>query len=263
MCAPSNMYTTKIRKRRSRSAVLLVLAIFIISSVSAQETKDIIHPIKKTRISKFQYDVFSYVSGSTYKCMGFDMNNSNIFNKPSQPISTQAGFGFNGYINKRGAMGLKLGVGYKHEWISNDAGLFGNNGVNAHWLNTDLNFTALWFIVGISSDVFLGSQLVNKDNFSFEGFNQNCFNRFSYYTYFAVSLRFTRFIAEMRASSYSKPHIDPDKLAYYNFISAYVRPLFLEFRLYYRIYTTGNRLKSPLPFDKDIIQSYLPFTDKD
>lgn len=240
------MYTIKTKIRPFPSVVFVLLILLTSSSLTAQEKMDVIEPIGKTDLVRTQHDLFAYASGSVRDmALAFMTATNGLYNKTTYPYSTLFGFGISDYINRKGVVGLNVGLGYTHERIASDAGFFGNNGVYAHWLNFDASVSAFWFSLGMTSDVFLGSRLVNIDNFSFEGINEKCFNSISFATYLSFQLRFTNLKIEGKIGSYLVPHLDPDKLAYYNFLSTHVDSFYYSINLYYRIFTTGDRKKSP------------------
>lgn len=246
MFAPSNMYTTKTKIRPSSSVVIVLLFLLFSSSLIAQEKMDVVKPIGKTDLVQTQHDLFAYASGSVRDmALTFLAATNNLYNKTTHPYSTTFGFGVNDFISRKGVVGLNVGLGYTHERIAPNAGFFGNNGVYAHWLNIDANVSALWFSLGMTSDVFLGSRLVNIDNFSFEGINDNCFKSISFATYLSIQLRFTNLKVEAKLGSYLVPHLNPDKLAYYNFLSTHVDSFYYSIHIHYRLFTTGDRKKSP------------------
>ena len=246
MCEPSNTFTMTTTKIQPFSTVVTALLIMLFcSSLTAQEKMGVIEPLKKSRVKRFQYDMFAYASRVYNEAMTLIVINNNLYNKGYYSYSSHFSFGLNGFVSLRGSTGANLCIGYTHERIAEDKGLFGNNGVNANWLNADLSFSAYWFSAGMYFDVFLGSQINNEDSFSYEGINENCFNSFSSCPYLAASLRLTKLKVETRVGWYLKPHINPDKIAYYNLLDTRVSPLVYEIRLYYRLFTTGNRKQSP------------------
>lgn len=250
MCAPLNTYIIKTKKRPFLSIVLALIALLVSSSVTAQDKLDIIKPTKKTHLMKMQHDVFVYASGSFEECLSFIIPNTGLYSMGAYPISTCISLGLCDFINFSDLVGANLSVGYMHERIANKISLWGNNGVYANWLNADISCSLSLYIfscsAGLSADVFLGSRLVNNDNFSFESLNKNCFNTFALSSYFAFFANFKKLKFELRFGAYYlKPRIDPNKLANYTFISNHVGKLSIGIRLFYSIFTTGNQLKSP------------------
>lgn len=201
--------------------------------------------LKQTQLNDFQYDFFANASRGYNKAMTLIVINNNLYNKGYYSYSSNYNIGLNGFVNIGGVVGASFGLGYTHERIAEDKGLFGNNGVNANWLNTDIGVTLFWFSAGMCFDVFLGSQVINKDNFYYEGVNENCFNRISSNIYISMLTRLTKLKFEGRLGFYLSPHIDSNKIAYYNMLTSYVAPTYFEIRVSYRIYTTGDRKKSP------------------
>lgn len=246
MCVPLNTYISK-WENHNPAVILLALFTFLFSSTAiAQEKADVIKPIFKTDIRQPQHDLFVYTSGSINDmAITFVMDDNGLYNKNSHPNSTNFGIGFSDYISHKGKIGMNIGLGYIHERIAQDKGFWDNNGIYANWLNADANISLVWFSAGVISDIFLGSRLVNKDNFSFEGINDNCFNSISFATYLSFHFRFTNLKIEGRAGTYLIPHLNPNKLTYYNFVPTYVDSSYFEIKLYYRLFTTGNRKKSP------------------
>ena len=255
MCALSNMYTTRTRKRPLLSVVIALIALLVSSSVTAQEKLDIIKPTKKTQLINLQHDLFIYTSGIIGDdCVSFAIPNNGLFNMGSKRHSTSTctSIGLCDFINIDRVKGMNICVGYTRERIAHNISLWGANGVYANWLSADLGISFIFFPLslsaGFSSDLYLGSRLVNKDNFSYEGLNKKCFNTFSFSSYLAGYLELRKFKFEIRLGFYLKPRIDPNRLAYYSFISSYVGNINAGIRLYYNIFTTGNKLKSPYLF---------------
>lgn len=244
------MYTIETDKHLFFSTVIILLISFIGSSAAAQEKMDVIQPLEKRELMMFQNDLFFYISGSWFdETITFVAVPNNLYNKGEFVSTTSASIGLSDYINYKGLLGANISIGYTHERIAQKIGLLGDNGINANWLNADLGISFIWVMgglsIGIGSDIFLGSRVVNNDNFSYEGINDRCFNSFSSYTYLAGFMRFTRLKVEGRMGTYLNPHFDTNKLAYYNFIPTYVFPIYFNIGVYYRIFTNGNRMRSP------------------
>lgn len=249
MFAPLNTYITKTKGKALPCGLLVIMATMLCNVVPAQG-KFSIKPLTKTDNRRFQYDLFVYAAGgwNTSSAMMLSIYNTNLYNKGIFTDAANAKIGLNGYLNYKSYLGAGFDVGLTHERFSHDKGLFGNNGIYTGWLNADLSFTLLCVSAGINFDFFLGSRTVNKDNFSYEGLPSQCFNKFSCSTYVSLVSSFRKFKLEIRYTSYLIPHINADKVAYYNFMKSYVRTSYLELRVYFRIFTSGNRMTAPERF---------------
>lgn len=253
MYAPSNtfitigLFTQKIEKRPLLSCIAAVLlSLLINSSAIAQDYTASTNPLKKTLSRKIQYDISTYASrGYDDEAIFLDVINNNLYNKRMYSKSTHACVGLNGFINIKNEFGANLAIGYTRERIAEDRGLIGSNGVYSNWLNTDIKLSLLGFSVGVCYDVFLSGVVKNNDSFSYEGFNERCFNKNSTCIYVALSMRLSRLIIETRYGFYEKPHYNANEIAYYNFVNTSVSSSYYEIRAYYRFYTSGNRKKTP------------------
>lgn len=248
MFAPSNTFITKSKKLPFLCLMSVLLALFVSNSAIAQE-KTYVEPLKNTHLSRLQYDMFAYVSrGYDDDALFLLVLNNNLYNKRMYSKSTHACIGLNEFINIQNNFGANIALGYTRERIAEDKGLLGNNGVYTNWLNTDINLSFLGLSAGMCFDVFLGSQVINKDNFSYEGINENCFNKYSTCFYLSTSIQLSRLKVETRYGVYGKSHINANKIAYYNFLATLDSSSYYEIRVYYRFYTSGNRKKSPFDF---------------
>lgn len=243
MFAQSNTYITGGKRKPHCFSVLFLLLVYV-SNYAIAQNRITIRPLQKTPLTGFQYDLYAYASRGSNKALTIVTPN-NQFNMNMNSKSTHANIGLNGYINLKNYMGANIGISYTHERIAQDYGLFGDKGVYANWLNADFNLSILCFSFGTCLDFFLGSHVVNNDSFSYEGINDQCFNNFAYCTYASLFSTFRGFKIEIRYGAYLRPRINPDKIAYYNFLTSYVDSDYFEIRIYYRIFTSGNRIKSP------------------
>ena len=246
MYALSNMYITQTKNKKNLFVLLLLLAVLFSGSLKAQN-KAVISPLQKTSLRRFQYDIYVQASGGSHQAMFLPILN-NLYNMSMYSYSTHGSLGVSGYINFKSYLGANLGINYTHERIGQNKGLFSNNGVYAGWINADISLSLFCISAGMCFDYFLGSHVVNKDSFSYEGINEHCFHRLSYCTYISFCSIFRRFKMELRTGTYLKPHLNPDKIAYYNTISSIVFADYFEFRVSYRIFTSGNRIKAPERF---------------
>ena len=225
-------------------AWMLLLTFLAGGGALAQTSKDVIKPMRHSDYLHGKIDWYVYVSGSFYDPIDFVIGNSTAYNKSSTLKETYTDLGLCGYYNFSDAIGVNVSLGYKRSRYANNIGLSGN-GMYTHWLTFDANVPILYFSGGICSDVFLGSRLKNNDNFTGEGLNEDCFNKITFCYYISIFFRMTRLKVEVRAGVHKKAHENADKIAYYNMLSNYVGNEYIDIRLSYRIYSSGNRLKSP------------------
>ena len=210
-----------------------------------------VRPLRTTTLHPMQYDIFVYAAGSAYTYGNLWTANNNT-NKNSQKVKGtyyDIGVGIEAY--KRSSTQVSFSLGYKHERFAYTKGFNNASGVNSNWLTTDLNLTWNYLGVGAKSDIFLASSIKNKDHFTYEGLYSECFNRMTFTPYFELGTKVLNFKLAARMYFNVVPMLNVDKIAYYNLHKSHLNEsgLRLEVKVNYRIFTTGQRLKSSSMFD--------------
>lgn len=240
-----SIYITR-NKSFSSHAMLIAAFLFLISVAKLNAQQMEIISIGRSRIKPVFTDIFLYVSGSREKLPLLSTSNNNGINKKdtySKYINLGTGVEI---YRKPGIFQFSSYLGYKYESLSYVKNLFTNERVDCHWVSTDIKAEVSYLGLGIKSDFFINSKVRNNDNFSYNGIYPDCFNRVSLCAYFSAQIRFTKLKFEACIGSYIVPHINPDKIAYYNLTNASVNGLYLDFRINYRIFTTGDPRNIPI-----------------
>lgn len=225
-------------------ALMLLLIFLTGGGAVAQTSNDAIKPLRESSYIHGKMDLYVYASCCYLDPIHFIIASPSAYNKARYTKMTYTDIGLCGYYNVSDNIGVDVSMGYKRSRYAYNTGLSGN-GIYAHWLTFDMNVPILYFTAGICSDVFLGSRLKNNDNFTGEGLNKDCFNKITFCYYIGAFFRTTRLKVEIRAGVHKISHENADKIAYYNMMGNYVQNEYLDIRLSYRIYSSGNRLKSP------------------
>lgn len=249
MCALLNMYIITTNVIGRRFLLIIPFIIMSIGNLNAQEKE--VQPLCKSSLNPLQSDVFLYFAGGKSKHGNLWTANNNINNKDYEMNGTFFNVGIGTEIYKTKQDKIRLGgfVGYKYEVYGYNKKLFNDSGIYSHWLSTDLNVTYSYLGAGVKSDIFLDSKIKNNDHFTYEGLYSNCFNSTTFCYYCSFNLRFTNFKFEARFGSYLKPQFNPDKISYHNLNKTHVNGLYWEFKLYYRIFSTGKVYNAPSLLD--------------
>lgn len=243
MYAQSNMYIF--------GRISIVCFIMTITLHAMAQDIEPVRPLRTTTLHPMQYDIFVYAAGSAYTYGNLWTANNNT-NKNSQKVKGtyyDIGVGIEAY--KRSSTQVSFSLGYKHERFAYTKGFNNASGVNSNWLTTDLNLTWNYLGVGAKSDIFLASSIKNKDHFTYEGLYSECFNRMTFTPYFELGTKVLNFKLAARMYFNVVPMLNVDKIAYYNLHKSHLNEsgLRLEVKVNYRIFTTGQRLKSSSMFD--------------
>lgn len=227
--------------------LLLVVFLFVsaIGNVLAQESH--IKPFSQSFINPVQAEVFAYLSGGNNSLSNLWTANNNINTSDFNLLGTRLESGIGAELYKSKFKLLHIGgyLGYKNIMYSYEKDSFNNSGLYSHWLAMDLNVGLSYLGFGVKSDVFLGSKIKNDNHFSYEGLYPDCFNPIALSLYISIYYRFTRLKCEVRFGMNLTPELDPMKLSYYNMSKTYVDGEYLEFKLSYRIFTSGKVHDAP------------------
>ena len=135
-------------------------------------------------------------------------------------------------------------AGYKYQTHNFTRQTAADAGIDAHWISLDIGpefgSAVAGVGVGVKADVLLRSHVRNSSRFVYEGIYDDCFNKLALSGYYALHYEFYRFRLEYRMGMYFIPHIDPQRVAYYNHTQTAAGGLYFEFRAYYRLFTTGK-----------------------
>lgn len=250
MSVQSNTYTTIIRMLKI-NIFLMSLFVPFAGIVHAQEVK--VKSLSHSKLHTFQYDVFLDASAgrARHGNLWTANNSASTAYKSKSVYATffSVGGSVECYSNKIRHLFMSGSVGYTNEFYGYTKQLSANNGVYASWIYGDLNLGYGYFGAGIKSDFFVHSKMKNLDNFSFEGLNNKCFNKVSFCCYASIFIRFTKIKLEARIGSYIKPHLDPQKISYYNLSKTHLDGLYFQGKVIFRIFTTGNVHKGALEID--------------
>ena len=238
------------RNKAYRCRTIFIITFLLLTYVARLNAQQLeIISVRQSIIKPVLTNIFFYVSGSRENQSSLRTSSNNVFNK-KDTYSKYIDFGTGIELYREPSIfQFFSSVGYKYESLSYDKSLFISEGVDSHWLSTDIKAEVSYLGVGIKSDFFINSKVRNSDNFSYNGIYSDCFNKVSVCGYIAAQIRFTRLKFEVRVGSYIIPHINPDKIAYYNLTKTYVNGMYLDFRINYRIFTTGNPRNSPYIFN--------------
>ena len=228
---------------------MISLLCMVISSwiADAQELK--INPIKQSRINPIITNVYLYAAGGREHHSNLWTSNNTVYsNNHVYGKYVDMGAGVEIYKEK-GLLQYCGTLGYKYQSYSYDKKLLDGYGVDTHWLSADIKAEILYVGTGFKTDFFLDAKIKNDDKFTYNGIYPECFNDISLCWYFALHLRFTRLKLEARIGTYIIPHLNANKITYHNMSKTHVDGLYFEFRLNYRIFTTGRPHNAPSVFD--------------
>lgn len=217
-----------------------MLAVFLVCTLplKAQDVKVI--PVRPSRIKPLHASVGVYAAGSRICHESLTTANNTRYNyQPTYGKYVDAGVTAE-LCRNRGIFQYIGSVGYKYNVYNYSKSMIGDSGVDSHWISTDLKAEVSYVGLGVQSDIHLFSKVRNNDYFSYNGLYPETFNSATLCWYLSGQLRFTRLKLEARVGSYIIPHLNPNKIAYYNLTDTTVNNLYFECRLSYRIFTTGR-----------------------
>lgn len=221
-----------------RATILCLMLITSSVVVSAQDS--IVNPLSKSEKKTIHTDVLLYVAGSRNRHGNMWTASNTIYmdnNIYGKYLDIGAEFDF---CRDNGTLKFCGLLGYRVETFSFDKRFFANTGIDSHFISADIKAEYLFFGAGLKSDIFLLSRAKDQGDLSYLGYNSNCFNRLSLCAYFSFIIPFSRLKLEVRVGSYVVPHLNPNKISYVNLTKSHVDGLYFEFRLSYKIFTTGN-----------------------
>lgn len=240
----SNIFTITTIKRCLFSIITFVVP-FIFPF--AQETENDIHvgDIQQSTIKRWRTDVYAFGTWSSKENRNlWTANNNTGKDKLDCYLSfIELGVGVDLYKD-RGFL-LEGNLGYSYGSLAYVRNLFPPSNVKTHWVTFDANISHTllldgMFYGGIKSSVLIGSSINNSDNYSFEGFYDDCFNRATFIPYFGFRIRFQYIKFDARIGGQVIPYLNANKIAYHNTHKTYVDGVYLEIRLGIKLFSTSN-----------------------
>ena len=226
--------------------ILLLSALLAGLAVMAQGEGVEITKVETSKVHPLFFDLNVYADAGSINCGKFwkpssSSQSESVKNKDSRMWGAFYGVGTNATLSASNVFGLNASVGYKSIRYANDWGLFGRAGVHSHWISTSLS--AQFFSIaglGLESDIFIGSRTKQTGELSFEGINENCFNRVSlqYFVEFDFTISRLNFQARLWGNSII-PQLNPTKLAYNNMERVWMmKGEIFSLRVSYQLFTT-------------------------
>lgn len=235
--------TTTIRKH----LLAIVLTVLTSTSVFAQNIGSDIHvgDIQQAKLKQWRTDVYAFGTWSSNKNGTLWTANNNTGKDKSDCYLSFIELGVGGDFYKDRGFLLEGNVGYSYGSLAYTRDLFPSSNVKTHWVTFDANLSHTllldgMFYGGVKSSVFMGSSINNTDNYSFEGFYDDCFNRATFIPYFGFRLRFQYIKFDARIGGQVVPYLNANKIAYHNMHKTHVSGLYFEIRLGVKLFSTSN-----------------------
>lgn len=156
--------------------------------------------------------------GSIYKGTFED----NVFSAISDNMATiyssfvDVGVGSEFYSTQYDQLRLGVNLGYKYERFAFDKGLFRTLGMHTHWITTDVNVSWKVLCAGAKAETLLDKRIKYDETFSYQGFNDECFNNFAASIYCGLNAKFSFIKLEFRVGYYILHQLDRNAIAYYH-----------------------------------------------
>lgn len=223
------------------------MLLIVCLNVSAQGTEDNIHiePFNTTSINKWRTDLYLSGSWHGYKDSNLWTANNNTGKDKSNCYLNFTELAIGVDLSKDHGLIFEGNVGYTYGSLAYTRALFPSSSVGSHWISFDVNVSHLAFLDGmmyggIKSSLFAGSRINNNDNYSFEGFYDDCFNSATFIPYVGFRLRFQYIKLDLRVATQVVPYLNANKIAYHNMHKTYVDGLSVELRLGVKLFSTSN-----------------------
>lgn len=227
---------------------ILFTLMLLISYVNliAQNMENTIHvdPLNASSIKKWRSDIYTFATWSGYKNGNLWTANNNTGKEKSDCYLnfTEIGAGIDFY--KDYGFLFESNIGYTYGSLAYTRSLFPESNVGSHWITLDANLSHTQlnglFYAGVKTSLFVGSEINNNDNYSFEGFYNDCFNSVTFFPYFGFRLRLQYIKIDARIGDQVVPYLNANKLAYHNMHKSYVNNLYFEVRLGVKLFSTSN-----------------------
>ncbi|MBO4906582.1 MAG: hypothetical protein J5486_06055 [Bacteroidaceae bacterium] len=231
----------------SRHNIFLTLFLTAALMFSGGTKAQNVESIQSSKLHPMMFDIYAYASGSYMTLSNLWTASTDIMNDEDM-YATYVNLGVEAEAYKYSNLRLGASLGYKYERYAYNIGFSQNEGIFTHWLTPSINvayvMSGLSYRAGLFSDIYLGSSRKTNNDLSYEGLNSNCFNRTTLAWFFSMAYQFNRIRVEGRIGSYITPQLNPDKIAYYNLHKTYVKTMFIEAKLAWRLYTTGSHYSS-------------------
>ncbi len=228
--------------------LLTLLLFFLMCAMSLQAQTDVVKPLKETKLRTVNYSLALYAGGGMMNCgelwkMGYTSEGMTLVKgSPGKMYGSYLDVGLEGEVSKYSWASLNGNIGYRHNRYGYDHGFFDRTGMISHFLATDLNVAVMdMFVVGMKSDIFLGSHTQTSGNVAYEGLNDKCFNPLSLAWYVGLSYKVNAWKLRLCYGLHIKHQLNVDKLAYYNMEKAELKAEFFELRLSYRLFTSKSK----------------------
>lgn len=239
-----NMFTTMIDRQQCIRLLYAVSLLIFTLRMSAQE--NVVTTLLPMKLNPLQMELFTYAGGGSTRNGNLWTANNYVNDRDVYGTYLDMGLGGELYKSRLDYVRIRATIGYKREKYAYNKSLSDNSGVYSDWLSTDVSAIVGYLGVGLKSNIFMGSKIRNKDNFTYEGLYSECFNKAALCWYVNCCLRFTRLKVEARVGSFFKPQFSPKKISYHNMTKTYVDGTYFEVRAFYRIFTTGRIFDAPL-----------------
>lgn len=243
-----NMFITIIDRLQCVRLLYAVSLLMFTLRLPAQE--NVVTTLLPMKLDPLQVEVFTYVGGGSTQNGSLWTANNFVFGGDKDVYGTYLDVGLGGelYKSRFNYIRIRATIGYKREKYAYNKSISDNSGVYSDWFSTDVNAIASFLGVGLKSNIFMGSKIKNKDNFTYEGLYSDCFNKMALCGYISWNLRLTRLKMEARVGFFFKPQFSPERISYHNMEKTYVNGFYFEVRAYYRIFTTGRFFDAPGSF---------------
>ena len=233
-------------RNRVVNLYIITTILLLISNMSLNAQELEVKPLVQSHVSPLLTNVYLYAAGSRMQHGTLRTANHTLYDK-RDVYSKCIEVGATAEMYKRWLHYLGS-LGYINELYSYGKGFMEGSGVRSHWISSDVGVFVGYLGAGVKSDIFMGSRVTNENKFSYKGINPSCFNRVSLCWYSSLAIAYTRLRAEARIGSYIVPHLNPQKIAYYNLTKTYVEGSYFEVRLSYRIFTSGRFYNGAMVF---------------
>ena len=209
----------------------------------AQAVEEVVKPIKLSKISSNANDIYGYVAFNSIEHKEFyTATNSSVMDDRYNMYSTYFAAGVtrehhNGYIR------TNLGLGFMYERFADSRFFSENHGIYTKWLTAEAGFTLFsYFLIGFNAEFLLDKSIRRDDVITYAGIYEDCIKDYSIGCFTGVCVRVVDFKLEVRAGT-GMTHLSVNKIAHYNLNPVKLRTFYLEFRLSYRIFTNGDKIK--------------------
>lgn len=184
-----------------------------------------------------------YSNGILFTATNNRFNRKNIDDNSLESTLWGGGIATEIYNTKCKWLRIAWAIGYKYQKYYYTGDTLANAGIHNHLLTATLKtkfmfYEGMYVLSGLFMDGLLKTAISNDDNYTYVGFNKDCFNKLSLGCYVGGAFAFPDFELEILLGIYIIPQLNPNKIAYYNQIPTTVNACFLDVRVSIPIYTT-------------------------